>query len=278
MTSKSEIWKSHPDIPGLQVSTLGRVRTLDKMVWNGKGTWLMKGRILKQRYNHKGYMRVGITIDGKRAMKSVHRLVAQTFLPNPDNLPEVNHKNCVRDDNRVGNLEWCTASYNSRYREKHGEAKGHPVFAINLTTLEVSQFKSQAEAGRVLGAGQQSINKVINGKLKQTNGYLFKEDDGNGVEIDKDKLNDIADNMPFTGGVFAINLTTLEVSQFRSQAEASLELGVDPSSIGRTLKGNQNQAGGFWFVKDGGNAVDVVKRKLHDIGGVGLKIKYRAVK
>jgi len=272
MTSKSEIWKSHPDIPGVQVSTLGRVRTLDKMVWNGKGTWLMKGRILKQRYNHKGYMRVGITIDGKRAIKSVHRLVAQAFIPNPDNLPQVNHKNCVRDDNRVGNLEWCTASYNSRYREKHGEAKGHPVFAINLTTLEVSQFKSQAEAGRALGVCQANINSVINGKLKQTHGYVFKEDDGNGVEIDKDKLNDIADSMPFTGGVFAINLTTLEVSQFRSQAEASRELGVDSSSIGRTLKGKQNQAGGYWFVKDDGHAVDVVKSNLHDIGKTGLKI------
>ena len=134
---ETEIWKALPGGPGVEVSTLGRVRTLDKMVWNGKGTWLMKGRILKQRYNHKGYMRVGITIDGKRAMKSVHMLVAQTFIANPDNLPQVNHKNCDRGDNRVSNLEWCDNSYNQKYREKYGKALGRPVFAINLATLEV---------------------------------------------------------------------------------------------------------------------------------------------
>ena len=273
MEDQVEIWKALPGGPGVEVSTLGRVRTLDKMVWNGKGTWLMKGRILKQRYNHKGYMRVGITIDGERAMKSVHRLVAQTFIDNPNDFPQVNHKNCVRDDNRVSNLEWCDNSYNQKYREKYGKALGRPVFAVNLATLEVSQFKSQAEAGRVLGAGQSSITNVINGKLKQTHGYWFKEDDGNSIEVDKDKLNDIYDGMSFTGGVFAINLTTLEVSQFRSQAEASRELGVDPSSIGRMLKGKQKQAGGYWFVNDDGHAVDVVKSKLHDIGRTGLKIK-----
>ena len=203
MENKAEIWKALPGGPGVEVSTLGRVRTLDKMVWNGKGTWLMKGRILKQRYNHKGYMRVGITIDGKRAMKSVHRLVAQTFIQNPNNLPQVNHENCVRDDNRVGNLEWCDNSYNQKYREKYGEAQGHPVFAINLTTLEVSQFKSQAEASR--------------------------------------------------------------------------KLGVDPSSIGTMLKGKLKQTGGFWFVNDDGHAVDVVKSKLHDIGKTGLKVKCQSV-
>lgn len=188
---ETEIWKSLPEYAGIEVSTLGRVRTLDKMAWNGKGAWLMKGRILKQCYNHKGYMRVGITIDGKRAMKSVHRLVAQTFIQNPNNLPQVNHKNCVRDDNRVGNLEWCDNSYNQKYREKYGEAQGHPVFAINLTTLEVSQFKSQAEASRALGVLQQSISKVIKGKYKQANGYWFVNDDGHAVDVVKNKLHDI---------------------------------------------------------------------------------------
>lgn len=178
------------------------------MVWNGRGTYLLKGRVLKQRDNGNGYLRVNIKVDGKFIAKYIHRLVAKTFIKNPDNLPEVNHKDCNPQNNNVENLEFCTRLYNNQYKEKFGisttESQGHPLFAINLTTLEVSHFRSQGEAGRELGFEQGSVSSVIRGKTKQ--------------------------------------------------------------------------AGGFWFVSDDGHAVDVVKSKLHDIGGVGLKIKYRAVK
>lgn len=201
MENQVEIWKSHPDIPGLQVSTMGRVRTIDKMVSNGKGTRLVKGHVLKQYDTGNGYIQVNVMADGKHTNKYVHRLIAQTFISNPDSLKEVNHKDCDRTNNNVDNLEWCSRSYNIQYREKFGEALGHPIFAINLTTLEVSQYPSQIEASRKLGVDQGNINAVIKGRLKQTCG--------------------------------------------------------------------------FWFVSDDGHAVDVVKSKLHDIGGVGLKIKYR---
>lgn len=127
--------------------------------------------------------------------KKVHRLVAQTFIPNPDNLPEVNHKDCNRKNNNVENLEWCSKSYNRQYREKYGvsqtEAVGHPLFAVNLTTMEVLHFRSKAEAGRVLGVFNQSISNVIEGRMKQTGGYWFTNDDGNAVDVVKSKLHDI---------------------------------------------------------------------------------------
>ena len=75
--------------------------------------------------------------------------------------------------------------------------------------------------------------------------------------------------------MFAINLKTFEVSQFRSQNEAGRALGVKQGSISMIIKGKVKQSGGFWFVNDDGHAVDVVKSKLHDIGGIGLKIKHR---
>jgi len=267
-----EIWEKHPKYVGIEVSTLGNVRTLDRAISNEKGTRSLKGRILKPASDRDGYLRVSIPVDGKRVTKSVHRLVAQTFIPNLNNLPEVNHKNCVRDDNRVINLEFCTRSYNIQYREKYGESLNRPVFAVNLKTLEVSRFPSQHEAARVLGVSNGNINSVIKGKRKQASGYWFKEDDANGIEIDKDKLNDIADSMPFTGGVFAVNLYTLEVSQFESQMEAGRALGVYQSSINKVLKGTQKTAHGYWFTNDDGHAVDIVKSKLHDIGKTGLKI------
>lgn len=189
--TEHEIWKSHPDIAGIEVSNLGRVRTLDRVVSSEKMTRFTKGRILKQFENGHGYLQVSIPVDGKWTMKKVHRLVAQAFIPNPDNLPEVNHKNCVRDDNCVENLEWCSSLYNSKYREKFGKSRNHPVFAINLSTLEVYQFPSQIIASQVLEVSQGNIHSVIKENRKQANGYWFVNADDNGADIVQQKLYDI---------------------------------------------------------------------------------------
>jgi len=179
---ETEIWKAHSEYAGIEVSTFGNVRTLDRVISSETMTRFTKGRILKQQLNHNGYLQVGFRVNGKRVTKRVHRLVAQTFIKNTDNLPQVNHKDCDSTNNNASNLEWCTASYNQKYREKYGisatESLGVPVFAINLTTLEVSRYQSQHEASRALGVYQASINKVIKGKYKQACGYLFANDDG----------------------------------------------------------------------------------------------------
>lgn len=173
----NEIWRLYPEFDFIEVSTLGRVRTLDRVVSNGKGTRVEKGKILKQWINKNGYLRVAFRKDSKLVNKPVHRLIAQTFIPNPDNLPQVNHKDCNPQNNSVSNLEWCTPEYNIEYREKYGkssaEVSGCPVYALNLDTLEISKFKSQREAGRVLGIVNQSINSVLKGRLKTTHGYVF---------------------------------------------------------------------------------------------------------
>jgi len=192
MKGQTEILKSHPEIVGVEVSSLGRVRTLDRVVSSEKMTRFQKGRVLKQHDNGKGYLLVNITINGEQASKRVNRLVAQTFISNPDNLPQVNHRDCDRANNAVSNLEWCTASYNQQYREKHGvsqtEAAGHPLFAIKMATLEVLHFRSQQEAGRALGFGQGGIGAVIRGKQEYTNGLWFVNDDDKAVDLTNQKL------------------------------------------------------------------------------------------
>lgn len=173
----NEIWRLYPEFDFIEVSTLGRARTLDRVVSNGKGTRVEKGMILKQWLNKRGYLRVAFRKDSKLVNKPVHRLVAQTFIPNPYNLPQVNHKDCNPQNNSVSNLEWCTPEYNIEYREKYGkssaEVSGCPVYAVNLDTLEISKFESQREAGRILGIVNQSINSVLKGRLKTTHGYVF---------------------------------------------------------------------------------------------------------
>ena len=187
---ETEIWKAHPDIVGIEVSTLGKVRTLDRVTSSETMTRFTKGRVLKQQYS-RGYVHVNIKVDGKFITKSVHRLVAQTFIPNPNNLPQANHKDCDRANNNVDNLEWCTREENIAYREKFGKALNRPVFAINLTTLEVSRFRSQRQAGRALGVYQSSINKVLKGTQKTAHGYWFTNDDGHAVDVVKSKLHDV---------------------------------------------------------------------------------------
>ena len=101
MNSQVEIWKSHPDIEGIEVSSFGRVRSV-------------KGHYYTISTRSDGYLQVQLHMNGKHINKLVHRLVAQTFIPNLNNFPEVNHKNCVRDDNYVANIEWCSRKYNRR--------------------------------------------------------------------------------------------------------------------------------------------------------------------
>ncbi len=175
---ETEIWKSHPEIDKIEVSSFGRVRSAN-------------GHYYKSFLSNKGYLLVGFRVNGKVVSKSVHRLVAQTFIKNTNNLPMVNHLDCDRTNNNVSNLEWCTASYNMAYREKYGESQGHQVFAVNLTTLEVSQFRSQSEAGRELGVKQQNINAVLKGTQKAAHGYWFVNADENAVDIVKKNLHDI---------------------------------------------------------------------------------------
>jgi len=192
---ETEIWKKHPYIEKLEVSTFGRVRTLDKVVPSGKTTRFVKGRVLKQSDTGHCYLQVHFKVDGKPVNKYVHRLVAQAFIPNHDNFPQINHKDNDRTNNAVSNLEWCTAKYNSQYREKYGvsntESQGRPLFAINLDTQEVSRFRSRSEASRMLGVSLGNISSVINGRRNHTHGFWFVNDDDKAADAIKNKLHKI---------------------------------------------------------------------------------------
>lgn len=117
---KNEQWKDIDGYDGMyQVSDLGRVRSLK----------YGKVRVLRFGKNHKGYLQISLYKDRKRKRFYVHRLVANAFIPNSDeNKTQINHKNEIKSDNRVSNLEYCTASYNLsynglRYRRHHPQPK-----------------------------------------------------------------------------------------------------------------------------------------------------------
>ena len=147
-----EIWKS---TQGFKVSNKGSVKN-------------NSNRELSLELTRNGYLRV--TKNNKHYL--VHRLVAQAFIPNPDNLPCVNHKNEDRTDNRVENLEWCTYSYNINYGSRNSKMSKK----VNQLTLEgelVKVFDSIREASRYTGIPAPNILNCCKGNLNKTHGFKW---------------------------------------------------------------------------------------------------------
>ena len=127
------------------------------------------GRILKPSRTNRGYLCVYLCKDGIREFKSIHRLVAQAFLPNPDNYPQVNHIDENKLNNSVDNLEWCTSQYNIDY------SQSKPVAQFSLDGRLLNTYKSACEAARQTGINRQSISECCLGKrYKTTGGFIWK--------------------------------------------------------------------------------------------------------
>lgn len=153
-----EIFKDIKSNTDYQISNLGRV-------WSKKSN-----RYMKPQKDACGYMRVQLYMgNGKARTEKVHRLVALAFIDNPDNLPEVNHINHIRDDNRVENLEWVTHKENS---EKTRKVKQVGKFDRDGNLLEV--YETLAKAAKAENTTPSNILSHINRKPQKTRKYLWK--------------------------------------------------------------------------------------------------------
>lgn len=144
------MWQKIKDFEQYEVNELGQVRHNSK--------------ILKP-YIRQGYYSVGLRKNGKRTHKRIHRLVAQAFIPNPDNLPQVNHKDENKLNNAVSNLEWCTNTYNTHY-SRYTDLS---VYCFDLDKI----YKSASEASVHTGICRTSIVKCCRGQLQQAGGKLW---------------------------------------------------------------------------------------------------------
>lgn len=173
-----EIWKPITDYENLyEVSNIGRVKSLN---YNHTG----EEKLLKQKTNKKnGYHTVVLYKYGKTEYPSVHRLVAQAFIPNPDNLPQVNHKDENTENNCVDNLEWCTAKYNLEYnngqkrracsRTNGKLSKQIAQYTFDLPCELIKVWPSISEIERQTGYSKSNIFYCCNGKYKQAYGYQW---------------------------------------------------------------------------------------------------------
>ena len=156
-----EEWR---DIKGFEgkymVSNLGIVKSLN---YNNTG----KEGIMEPHDNGKGYLRVQLCKNGKGKWYRINRLVALAFIPNPDNLPEVNHIDKDKTNNKVENLEWCTTQYNVEY----SQAKA--VIGIDKVSGLILKFPSIMEAERQTGISNKHICDCLKGRCKSAGGFYW---------------------------------------------------------------------------------------------------------
>lgn len=153
---------------------VNRDGSIYKLNWKRTGTM----RKVKQSNGKNGYL----TFRCNNKTTYIHRFIASCFIPNPDNLPQVNHKNEIKTDNRVENLEWCDGKYNSNYgtgskrsaeSRKNDPKQSKKVYQYTKDGVLVKEWCSLSEIGRVLGFNIGCISRCCNGNQKTSYGYIW---------------------------------------------------------------------------------------------------------
>lgn len=174
-----EIWKDIKDYEGLyQVSNLGRVRSVDRTyIQKAKNGSILshtyKGQILKPN-NVKGYLQVVLQKHKNIKWEKVHRLVAQTFISNPKNKREVNHKDGNKQNNCVNNLEWVTISENQLHSYYVLKNNIKSVIQYDLKGNFIKEWDAIMTASKTLNIFHSNISSCCNNKRKTAGGYIWK--------------------------------------------------------------------------------------------------------
>lgn len=170
-----EIWKDIKDYEGLyQVSNFGNIMSLN---YGRTG----KPKKMTPYKNKRGYLQVCFRFGGKKTQPFIHRLVAEAFLSNPNNLPEINHKDEDKTNNSVENLEWCTREYNNNYGTRNERVSkkmtngklSKPVLQFSKTGDFIREYPSTMECERN-GFDRSAVCRCCRGKLKTAYGFIWK--------------------------------------------------------------------------------------------------------
>lgn len=196
---KNEIWKDIKNYEGYyQISNFGRVRSLDRLIIYSNGKRRIHKGILKKLFLDKdGYKIINLWKNGISECVRVHRLVAIHFIPNPDNLPVINHKDENPQNNNVENLEWCDVKYNNNYgtaiQRRIATKKSKPLSEREINALRIKAlnhkkkigmykdgiliktFESAADANREYkNLNYVSISAACHGRIKTYRGYEWR--------------------------------------------------------------------------------------------------------
>lgn len=179
---EEEIWKDVVGYEGYyKVSNMGRLKSLNRKVDHPSGKPVELKEIIRKTYKNFGYITVCLNKKGKRKNVRVHRLVALAFIPNPENKPQVNHKNEIKHDNRLENLEWATAYENSIYKDIHLRKRLAPkkrrVYQYTKDMVFIKEWESIKKAIESLEKKKgfsSMISACCRRKRKTALGYIWR--------------------------------------------------------------------------------------------------------
>lgn len=229
-----EEWRDIEDYKGLyQISSYGRVKSLERTVWDNRGYYrTVPEKIRKPQNNGRGYLYVALHKDGKSKNYLVHRLVACAFIPNPQSLPCLNHKDEDKYNNHMDNLEYCSYSYNTNYGTR------------NLRASEKLKGRKPSE---------ETVKKIVDkirGRKHSEETKKKMSEKHKGRKHSEEQTRKIAEK--HCKAVIATNKVTGQTIEFPSAMEAERQLGINHSSIAQCCKGGRyKSAGGYvWQYKD----------------------------
>jgi hypothetical protein len=187
-----EIWKSIKDLKGYEVSSLGNVRSIDRSIIGKDGVKQhFKGNIISKFKDSRGYIAVTLTYKNNYKRFLVHRLVAEAFIPNPNNYPCINHKDENKSNNNVDNLEWCTVKYNNSYGDRIKRIRYKTSYIISQLDKNnnlIGIYRGIMLASKINRFEFASVQRCVFNKQHYSYGYKFRL--ANKEEIDKLGNND----------------------------------------------------------------------------------------
>lgn len=180
MDLDDEIWKDIKGFEGMyQISNLGRVKSLKRKRNNINR--IEQEHLIKQFDNSKGYLQFSLFKDEKKYTFRTHRILAETFIPNPKKYKVVNHINGHKKDNRLENLEWCTYKYNTQHAWKNGLCSINKFKHYTTKVLQIDNndnilavYMSQRIASKINNISYRALNMCLKGKNKTCGGYKWK--------------------------------------------------------------------------------------------------------
>ena len=248
-----EKWYPLKNWPGYEISEDGHVRSyLDRRGF-GKNKYVEIPELLEEQTHRDGYIYVNLRKDGKTHKGYIHHLMAETFIPNPENKPEVNHENGIKSDNSLDNLTWNTRAENMEHARRTGlwsveksmaavrEACRREVYCYE----DDRYFHTSVEAADYFGVSKSCITLCCQGKSHNVSGkhVCYAED----VDFLRRNIDNIRGLDGQKKRVKAINLETGEERIYSSRQQASRDLGIPDSYISNIIAGRSHKTRGWTF-------------------------------
>ena len=261
----SEVWKDIEGYEGrYQVSNLGRVRSLDRTETSKRHgepcDIRYQGKILSPTLGKNGYKRVNFKKNGYQKAYYVHRLVATAFIPNPENLPAVNHKDECRTNNQADNLEWCTFEYNNNYGGHTSRmADKNKKYQVAMFTMDGQlerTFPSLVDAARFIGDAKYDggIGDACRGIKLSSKGHRWSfiidgviqplkplRTEEQRAESNRLKSQNSAESRP----ILQLDKAGNQIARFESAAAAARALGIQSANIRKCARNERPYAGGY---------------------------------